>query len=134
MRSPIPLVRTLLLNNAPVSAALGGTRIWANEIPQGTARPAIRLVEVSGAPVGETLDRTTEPWDRRFSVECQGDSSVQADDLAEKVLEALDGFSGVADGLDVQALRVVSDAFVYEDTLRVILRIIDFRIVYGNET
>lgn len=134
MKSPIPLVRTILLNDIYVTAIIGADRVWANEIPQGTARPAIRLIEISGQPIGETLDRTTEPWERRFSVECQGNTSASADDLAERALHALDGFSGIAGGFDVQAMRVISDALLYEDTIRAVLRVIDFRIVYGNAT
>lgn len=134
MKSPIPLVRSILLEDIYVSTVLGANKVWANELPQGTSRPAIRLIEVSGQPLGETLEHTTEPWERRFSVECQGDTSAQADDLAERVLKALDGFYGQVDGFYVQAMRVVSDALVYEDTIRVILRVIDFRITYGNAT
>ena len=134
MKSPIPLFRTLLLNDPAVTSILGGNKVWANEIPQNTTRPAIRLIEISGTPIVEVVEHGGGPiaWDRRVSVECQGDGSQQADDLAVAALGALDGVYGVFGDLDVQALRVISDALVYEDLTRVVLRIIDFRIVYGN--
>lgn len=134
MKSPIPIFRQLLVDDPTVNAMLGGDKVWANELPQGTTRPAIRLIEISGQPIGETVDVESLPWERRVSVECQGDSSAQADDLAEAALNALDGYFGPHSPFFVQALRIISDVVIYEDTIRVVMRVLDFRISYDYAT
>lgn len=132
MKSPLPALAAELLADATLMAILGGEKVYIHEIAQGTARPAILMYEVSGSPLGETLQATTEPWQRRISVDCQGANPKQADEIADRVLAILNNRSGVIGDLHVQYCRVVSGVVQYEDTIRIPQRILDFRIVYGR--
>lgn len=133
IQSPLVFIGQLLAASPAVVAALGGQpKIYSFDLPQAGTPPSIRLLEISSQPLGETLKAMTEPAETRISVECHGSTPSMADDVAEPVLAALEGFMGTIGEYRVQGVYVVSDTVLYDDTTRVTMRILDFRVYFGR--
>lgn len=130
MKSPIPDLRALLQADATLVGLLGGQKVYQHEAPQAADRPIIMASEISGQPIGETLQSSTAAWERRLSFDCQAASPIAADQIADRVVALLDNLTGALASLIVHRCRVVSDVTDYDDTARVCRRIVDFRITY----
>ncbi len=92
MSTLLPLIRSVLTASAPVSAIVGA-RIYPVELPQAPTLPAIVLTPV------QTSDERTLQGHARYPVSevvvdvCAA-SFAAADDLAEKVKDALQDYRG----------------------------------------
>lgn len=85
-----------------------GERIHGNKIPQGSTYPLIRYMWVGGLR-DITHDGASGYVEPRIQVECLADDYTQAKDLANAVRKSLNGKSFTSAGVDVQAVRLVSE-------------------------
>ncbi|CAM5769796.1 DUF3168 domain-containing protein [Bosea minatitlanensis] len=130
MKSPIPDLRARLVADGALVALLGGQKVYQHEAAQGETRPLVMFGEISGQPVGETLQSSTAAWERRLSADCQAATPIAADAIGDRVVALLDNLIGTVGTIFVQRCRVVSDVTGYDDTVRICRRIVDFRITY----
>lgn len=97
------LLEEALLNYLQSRPAIQGAtqgRVYAIEMPQRCAMPAITFADVSTVPVN-SVDGASTLRGSRIQVECWGNGYEQAKQLARSVREALDGFVGEWSGLGV---------------------------------
>jgi hypothetical protein len=86
--------------------SLAGGRVFAVDVPQGTARPYIVWQEITGVPVSSHGEATTSV-DGIFQVSCLSETFSEAKSLRSSVIAAMEAFgSGIPTALiDVRMLR-----------------------------
>ena len=90
MRAPADL-RTYLLANAGV-AALIGTRMYPNALPQGATLPAVVYYRISGTHV-ESLQGIKAAGTCRVQLDCYGATRLAADGVSAAIVAALRSLS-----------------------------------------
>lgn len=126
MKSPLDLVRTRLLADAPLVAVVA-QRISLMALQQGTPPPNV-IVYPAGAAPDETLDPSELSGEFRISVECRSASVTEANNTGELVIDCLHGFKGAIDTVAIDRISYVSEAFLWQDDVKLARRIIDFRV------
>lgn len=107
-------LRNLLLNDTNVSARVA-YRVYHLEMHQNTIYPAITFSRV-GTNRGHTLNGPSGFAVASFSVECWAENGVDAIELKDDVITALDGWSGLtSEGDTVYEATIVSDGDSIED-------------------
>lgn len=97
-------VRARLLGHAGV-AAIVGTRVAVQPLHQGETLPAITYLVVSQIEHGQPVDGGSGMLRPRIQIDCWADTRDAADALEAQVADALNGFRGIAGGVELQ--RVV---------------------------
>jgi len=92
MTAMIEDLRTLLLGNAGVAAAVG-TRVTWGERPQGSLLPAVVLY-LGGGAKAYTLGGEGGPFAARVQVNCLGETYLAGMNTFRAVAAALSGYSG----------------------------------------
>ncbi|MBI2758792.1 MAG: DUF3168 domain-containing protein [Chloroflexi bacterium] len=90
------------LTSAGTSA---GSRIYPQQLPQGVTLPAIRYQKISD-PSDATMTGPSALRHPRYQLDCYADGDnayLSAAALADQVITALDGYSGVMSGITVFA-------------------------------
>lgn len=88
------------LKTRPAIAEATQGRVYAIEMPQRCAMPAVTFTDVATTPVSQ-LDGAGTRRGSRIQVDCWGNGYEQAKQLARSVREALDGYIGEWSGLGV---------------------------------
>jgi uncharacterized protein DUF3168 len=98
-----PGLRTFLLADAGVSAAVGGSRIFPNTLQQGVKDPSIVYSRVSGLADHHMQGASglTRP---RFQIDAYATTQDLATNLADLVKFRLDGYSGLMGSVMVQGV------------------------------
>lgn len=127
MRSPIDLVRTLLLGDPAITAAVG-QRIYHMQAPQDAARPHILIIPVSGV-MAVNLDLGGQQ-SSRITVEARSDQvsagAASANEIGTRVYDCLHGFQGTVGGVEIDCILFAQELFSYEDAVKAARRGLDF--------
>jgi hypothetical protein len=94
----------LLLEGTAV-AALIGTRIYPNQVPQKSAMPAITYQQISGAR-DYTLDGPSGMTSPRFQINCWAKTYIEVCRLANAVRKRLNGYSGNFNTLIIHVIQL----------------------------
>ena len=86
-------LRAVVLANPAASAALGGTRIYPLQMPQGVRDPSLVYQRVGGSP-DETLDGPVALRETRWQFDAWAKDPDQAAALMAVVEPVLNGFTG----------------------------------------
>lgn len=86
-------VRARLLAD-PGVAALVGTKVSSQPLPQGTLPPAITFQVVSLNEAARTIDEGASPVRERIQIDCWGRTYTEAVNVESAVAGALNGFRG----------------------------------------
>jgi hypothetical protein len=98
-----PALRTFLLADPAISAAVGGERIYPTVLKQGQQEPSIVYNRVSN--VGDYTTRAPSGLTRpRFQIDAWAKTPDQAEALADLVKDRLDGFAGMMGSIRVQGV------------------------------
>ncbi len=98
----------LLTNDAGVTAIIS-TRIYPNIALQGAALPHLVYKQLSG-PRDEVMEGPSGLVESRFEMNCWSDTYSETRDLADAVRALLDGYSGTADAVEIQAIHLVDES------------------------
>jgi hypothetical protein len=103
-----PAVRQIIANDAAVVVVVGD-RVWLGQRPQGERRPGVVLTRTGGGDP-HCLDGSAgyETGTMQADVLCP--SYAEAKQLARKVADALDNFSGTVAGVEIDWLSVDDEA------------------------
>ncbi|MBK5960270.1 hypothetical protein CCR97_18985 [Rhodoplanes elegans] len=126
MLSPVDLVRTHLLADPAITAAVGG-RVFHLAVPQGARVPNLLVIPVSADP-DETLDLDGDPVEHRVVVAARADTVAGANEIGRLVIARLGGFSGEVDGRRVELITVTGDDGEWVDELKLAVRLIDLEV------
>lgn len=94
-------------------AALIGTRLFPNKIPQGQPLPAAEYKQNKGDRV-QTMDGPDGMVDAEYTIVCYAATYAQARELAEAVRKRLDGYSGVVAGVTIDVIMLIDELDVPE--------------------
>jgi hypothetical protein len=103
-----------LLTGDGAVAALVGTRVYANRLPQGVVPPAVRYQRIS-TPRLRTLAGAGGYATPRFQVDCYGTTHVQAVALAAAVRAALEDYAGTANGVTIDFIAADNESGEWEE-------------------
>lgn len=109
-----------LLTNAAVAAKVGN-RVHLKQLPQRSTLPAIVIHKVSG-PREHSHDGSSGLARPRFQFDMYAATAEAANDLAEKVRLALDGFRGTMGGVSgvrVDGVFLENERDDYDDSAEV---------------
>lgn len=106
-------VRARLLAHAGVTA-LVGTRVSAQPLHQGETLPAITYLVVSQIETGQPVNEGSGMLRPRIQVDCWAETYDIADALEAQVADALNGFRGLSDGVELQRVVRVNRFDRYE--------------------
>jgi hypothetical protein len=116
----------------PSIAALVGTRIYPQVLPQKPAYPAITYAQVSGIRV-RGLDGPTGRARPRIAVNSWGASHREMDAVASAVRAALDGYAGPMGDLVVDSAVLDNEIEFFEEDAGVHRKLQDY-IISHEET
>ena len=114
LQDPRVALRAYLLDDATISAAVGGTRVYGIKLPQGQTLASIVYSRISGQgdhhmEGASGLNRT------RMQIDCWAQTADAADLLARQVKERIDGYRGsILWGEDSPAEAIVVQGIFYE--------------------
>ncbi len=100
-------LRTILLANADVTD-LVGDRIYGKRLPHDPTFPAITRDGISGLPWQGNSSRTLPLEGTVVQFSCWAESESKSINLARKVAECLQSYSGTSDGVTIGAALVRS--------------------------
>lgn len=103
-----------LLADAPVAAILG-TRAYFAIAPQRPVPPYAVIFRVSGARI-HSLEKAGGLALPRVQLDCFAKTALSARELARACRVCLDGFRGTQSLVDVQAVLLLDEMDVYEET------------------
>lgn len=129
MLSPFIAVRSILIENAGVRAIVDD-RVVTLSVTQGIVYPCIVLAGVTGMTEEDLVTQGGQNT-YRITVECRSGDIGECDRLGKAVCAALDNFTGIAGGLDIDRIRRASETFIYDDPSALYRRPIDFRVYYA---
>lgn len=116
------ILRAILLNDATVSG-LVGTRIFRLELPLNCVFPAISYTRVSdpyrqfvGAP--------------RIQISCWGESLPDCLDLENAVMDALEGYSGIVNGVTIERIVPEGTQEFFNSDSGIFHIPLDFKVIY----
>lgn len=101
-----------LEGNAGLSALIAG-RVYAQNLPQKAALPAVVYSEVSGKRM-ETMEGTTGLNDGRYQITCYALDYKTAKQVSQAVRAALHGFSGAMGGTNVQNSSLLNERDIWD--------------------
>ena len=105
-------IYSILTTGSPNAvAAIVGTRVYPDVLPQNAVYPSIRYQRIS-TPRSQyrTLDGRASYASPRFQLDCYALSRSSALDLAQAVYGLLEGFTGTANGLRVDYVSTEDEA------------------------
>lgn len=110
MTTPEAALRSILLADAGV-AALVGTRVYRNKLPEKVSYPAIRYQLIS-KPWAEhrTLEGPADYVKPRFQIDCWATEPDGELTLAQAVFRALEGYHGMIGSLRIDPIEVEDEA------------------------
>lgn len=120
-----------LKNNSGVSA-LVGTRIYPKKLPQNSTFPALIYQQVGGGSIYSHSGASalaTPVW----QVSCFASTFTGAKNLARKVREALQGFSGTlggAGGVSTGGIFKRNEIDLYDDETQIYQTVLDFNMMH----
>lgn len=130
-------LRAYLLDDATISAAVGGVRIYPIKLPQGQTLASIVYSRISGQgdhhmEGASGLNRT------RMQIDCWAPTADAADLLARQVKERIDGYRGSmlwgedspAEAIVVQGIFFDSEREDYDDVAKLYRSSKDYLIWY----
>lgn len=130
-------LRAYLLDDATISAAVGGLRIYPIKLPQGQENASIVYSRISGQgdhhmEGASGLNRT------RMQIDCWATTAGAADLLARQVKERIDGYRGSmlwgedspAEAIVVQGIFFDSEREDYDDVAKMYRSSKDYLIWY----
>lgn len=98
----------ILTNNTDVTD-LVSTRIYPNILEQGAVMPAITYQQTSG-PRDEVMDGPSGLVDSSFGIIVYSGDYSEVRTVANVIRKALDGYSGTADAIEIEAIHLVSES------------------------
>jgi hypothetical protein len=108
-----PALRTFLLADSALSAAVGGARIYPGQLPQGQRLASIVYNEISD--IGDhTMQGASGLARPRFQIDAWAKTADAASALALLVKERMDGASGVWGSVKVQGAFFDTGRDVYD--------------------
>jgi Protein of unknown function (DUF3168) len=120
-----PALRTFLLADAAIAAAVGGPRVFPVVLPQGERRASLVYTRISdvgdhhmGGPSG--LARP------RYQIDAYAALQDDADSLARLVKDRLDGFRGLMGSVQVQGAFLDSLRDEYEQEAELFRTSVDY--------
>lgn len=125
---PLQAIRQLLLASPALVTAVG-QRVYLMQAAQNAPPPHIIIM-----PVSMTGSQTLEAYGKpsaRITVDVRSttiDGSSGASTIGTLVLDALDRFTGVSDGVTIDRIITGMDAMMFDDPSRLVRRIIDFHV------
>lgn len=102
MKDVRPAIRTLLINNAAVSAIIG-QRVYPNQLPQGVRSPSVVYNRITGR-AEYTLAGSGGLLEDLFQIDSIAVDSDSATNLALAVHDALSAFKGPISGVTVRGI------------------------------
>ena len=87
--SGVSIIRTLLVANNPLLAAVPATKIMAGALPLNTVLPAISIASVSGVPTGTIRTDETTLWTDRVQVTVETTSYPTQKSILQLVRDAI---------------------------------------------
>jgi hypothetical protein len=108
-----------------------GSAVHAGVAPQGSAMPYV-LVHLVGWEDERILEGLSDSGRAHILLTILGSTFAQADETALGVINALNGFSGVADGWHVQVLRDGPAATDWIDRLQAHRQTITFELAING--
>ncbi len=136
-----PAIKALLLEAAPVSERVGGSRIYPDVMPQYTKLPGPTLVMTSWIiSTDQASDGPTGFEAHRLQLDAYAQTRQEAEELMEASAEALSPRASgtplrrVVDGVEVQAVRETPSAGspTYEKETNLYRRSLDFMVHAGR--
>ena len=106
-------LRTLLLADAGVTAAVGGRVTWGAR-PQGSPLPAVVLHNIGGLK-SYHLGGEAGPFQPRVQVNCLGESYLDALSTCRAVVAAISGYAGTVGGTYFQGILQDSEPRSLDD-------------------
>jgi hypothetical protein len=110
-----PALREFLLDDAAISAAVGGTRVFPLVLPQGIIDTSIVYTRISG--IGDHHMQGPSGLNRpRYQIDAWAESIDDAIVLADQIKQRIDGFSGTMlfgaspqSGVDIRGIFFVDE-------------------------
>lgn len=96
-------------------AALVGTRVWPDVLPQAPLLPALRYQRIS-TPRSQyrTLDGRADYASPRFQIDVYATARLEAINIAQAVYQLLEGFHGTVGGLRIDAVSTDDEGADFE--------------------
>ncbi len=107
-------LRLLLTSDAGV-AALAGSRVYTEVLPQSPTVPAAVFTEVAGGD-DYALDGPTGAGSRRVQVDAWAKTRAEATELALALQAVLSGHTGAAGGLEVEGVFLLNERWDFDPT------------------
>ena len=123
-------IRQLLVGDAGV-AALAGGRVYSEVLPQHGTVPAVVFSVVAGDSDAD-LEGPTGVGSRRVQVDSWAGTRAEATALSLAVRALLDGYSGGAAGLDVQAVFHLTERWDFEAETKLFRTSQDYEVWTGG--
>jgi hypothetical protein len=135
MKSAIPAIRNILVNNAGVLALLKSganpPRVYLMRAEQFTAGGDAIINEVFGSMMDTLEEGSTGFFQSRISIECRAPTYSLAVQIADAVKAALLPFRGASLTAEIHGIMHAGDYSDYSDEGTVFRQIADFRIHYA---
>lgn len=116
-------LKYILVNDVSVAAIT--TRCYPVKIPQSPTYPLILYTKISGMR-DHVLTGPSGHAHPRYQVEAWAETYAGAKTLADAIRDALDGYSGTAQGTTIHSCLIESERDVYESEIEVYRIIQDY--------
>lgn len=110
-----PALRAVLLADAAVFSAVGGSRIFPVQMPQGEKRPSLVYHRVSGSS-DYHMAGSSGLAQSRMQLDSVAEHAALAVQLANAVHDRLSGFKGTQDGVVIQGSFMVNEREDFDST------------------
>lgn len=115
-------IRSILLAD-PTVYGLVGTRIQPAPLPLDITYPAISHLKVSNA-YSRIVGRP------RIQIDCWSTDWSECQTLAKAVESALDGYSGIVNGVNIEIIVPLDYQDFYDNTTKIYQVAYDFKVIY----
>ena len=122
-------IRYILVNDVTVAALT--TRCYPVKLPQDPTYPLILYTRITGIR-DHVLSGPSGHAHPRFQIEAWAETYAAAKALAAAMREALDGYSGTVEGVDIGSCLIDSERDIYENEIEV-YRVVQDWMIWHSE-